>query len=361
MGNFSLGQAELGIQVNLQGLDQGISAAQQKSSDGFTVMGGTIATALGNAISAAGGAVLDQVGNIFGAINAGVQSNIQFETYETQFAVLLKTTDEFKAKAQGISDPLQQQAIAAEMAKTRIGELAAFGAATPFDLPGVVEADKILQGFGLHSQESADKFGYSGTQIRTIAGDVASGTGQKFQDISLYLGKFASGATGEAISRFQELGITTREELTKMGVQFSKSGELTSPLPEAMNTILGVMQTKFGGMMAAQSATLDGMLSNFGDWKEGALRTFAAPIFDVFKNSMGAFLAFTTAHADQINSALTSIGEVIAGVLSGAFDFLTNSVIPGFIAGWQMLAPAVETAMAVLQTVGEIDIIPIYE
>ena len=354
MADFALGTAELGVIVNLDGLQKGINEAQQKAGDGFTVMGGTIATALGNAISAAGGVVLDQVGNIFGAINAGVQSNIQFETYETQFAVLLKTTDEFKAKAQGISDPLQQQAIAAEMAKTRIGELAAFGAATPFDLPGVVEADKILQGFGLHSQESADKFGYSGTQIRTIAGDVASGTGQKFQDISLYLGKFASGATGEAISRFQELGITTREELTKMGVQFSKSGELTSPLPEAMNTILGVMQTKFGGMMAAQSATLDGMLSNFGDWKEGALRTFAAPIFDVFKNSMGAFLAFTTAHADQINSALTSIGEVIAGVLSGAFDFLTNSVIPGFIAGWQMLAPAVETAMTVLQTVGEI-------
>jgi len=333
MADFALGTAELGVIVNLDGLQKGINEAQQKAGDGFTIMGGTIATALGNAISAAGGVVLNQIGNIFGAINQGVASNIQFETYQTQFGVLLKST---------------------EAAKQRIAELAQFGASTPFDLPGVVEADKILQGFGLHSEESAQKFGYSGVQIRTIAGDVAAGTGAKFSDMSLLIGKFASGATGEAISRFQELGITTREELTKMGLQFSKSGELTSPLPEAMNVILGVMKSKFGGMMDAQSATLDGMLSNFGDWKEGALRTFAAPIFDVFKNSMGAFLAFTTAHADQINSALTSIGEVIAGVLSGAFDFLTNSVIPGFIAGWQMLAPAVETAMAVLQTVGEI-------
>ena len=333
MADFALGTAELGVQINLAEFDKGISAAQQKAGDGFTIVGGTIATALGNAISAAGGAILNQVSNIFSSISAGVASNIQFEKYEVQFGVLLKST---------------------EAAKQRLQELAQFGANTPFDLPGVVEADKILQGFGLHSQESAQKFGYSGEQIRTIAGDVASGTGARFQDMALLIGKFSAGATGEAISRFQELGITTREELSKMGLQFSKSGELLSPLPQAMNVVLGLMKEKYGGMMQQQSATLDGMLSNFSDWKEGALRTLSAPIFDVFKQNLGGFLAFTTAHADQINAVLTTIGSVIADVLGAAFNFITNSVIPAFVAGWQMIAPAVETAMAVLQNVGAV-------
>jgi hypothetical protein len=121
-----------------------------------------------------------------------------------------------------------------------------------------------------------------------------------------------------------------------------------------MNVVLGLMKEKYGGMMAEQSATLEGMLSNFGDWKEGAMRTFAAPIFDVFKNSLGSFLQFTTDHSAQITAALASVGEVIGSVLGSAIDFLTNSLIPGFIAGWQMIAPAVETAMSVLQSVGDV-------
>ena len=60
-----------------------------------------------------------------------------------------------------------------------MAELAQFGRETPFDLPEVVQADIILQGFGLHAQDAAEKFGFSGEQIRRIAGDVASGTGHR--------------------------------------------------------------------------------------------------------------------------------------------------------------------------------------
>jgi hypothetical protein len=207
-----------------------------------------------------------------GALTGGlISGNAEFERYETQFGVLLGS---------------------AEAAKERLAELAEFGAKTPFELPQVVQADKVLQGFGLHSEESAQKFGFAGTQIRTIAGDVAAGTGADFQEMSLLIGKFSAGATGEAISRMAELGITNRDELKKMGLEFSKSGELLSPLPEAMNTVLGLMEDKYGGMMNAQSATFEGMMSNAQDWIAGTIRTVSAPIFDKVKDGLGSVLNF---------------------------------------------------------------------
>ena len=61
------------------------------------------------------------------------------------------------------------------------------------DLPEVVQADIILQGFGLHAQDAAEKFGFSGEQIRRIAGDVASGTGASFNEIASGAGAIQRG------------------------------------------------------------------------------------------------------------------------------------------------------------------------
>jgi phage tail tape-measure protein len=89
------------------------------------------------------------LGSAFSSLQQGmIGGNAEFERYETQFGVLLGS---------------------ASAAKDRLAELAKFGAETPFELPEVVRADKILQAFGLHSAETAKKFGMSGTQIRTIA------------------------------------------------------------------------------------------------------------------------------------------------------------------------------------------------
>lgn len=228
-----------------------------------------------------------------------VSGNAEMERYETQFGVLLGGTDK---------------------AKQRLKELAEFGAKTPFELPEIVRADKILQGFGLHSAEAAKKFGMSGADIRTLAGDLAAGTGQSFEDMATYLGKFASGSTGEAISRFQELGITTREELAKMGLQFSKSGELTTPTAEAFTVLAKVAQQKFGGMMDAQSRTFEGMVSNLNDWKSQTLRTIGEPIFEVLKDKLGAVLDFlnkpeTKAMIDNFAQGLAAaLGNVVTWI-----------------------------------------------
>jgi len=279
-------------------LGQSMDGANKSSGlfkAGIVAVGNVAADLAMKALSAVGSAVGD-------VASAMINGNAEFERYTVQFGVLLGGADN---------------------AKKRLAELAEFGAKTPFELPEVVRADKILQSFGLHSEDAAKKFGFSGTQIRTIAGDLAAGTGQNFEDMTRYLGMFASGATGEAISRFQELGITTREELGKMGLEFSKSGELTTPTQEAFNVLLTVAQKKFGGMMDAQSKTFEGMVSNLEDWKGQTLRLIGEPIFEVLRDKLGVVLEFL--NRPETQRAIMNFADGIADALGKTIDWVERN------------------------------------
>lgn len=320
----TLAKLLVGLGLDATEYDKGLDTAEQKA-DGFgSKIGGFLGNAMKLGLAATAGGVVAAIGGIV----KGVASNAEFERYQTQFGVLLGSTDK---------------------AKERLKELADFGAHTPFELPEVVQADKILQGFGLHSEEAAKKFGFSGKEIRTIAGDVASGTGSSFTEMSLLLGKFSAGATGEAISRMAELGIASRTDLAKMGLEFDKSGALLSPLPEAMNVVLKLMKDKYGGMMDAQSATFEGMISNLQDWVSGTLRTISAPIFEVVKDKLGALLTFLNDPGTM--AALNGFANTLASGVGAAMDFLSNTAIPALTAAWQTVWPLLQTAGNFIGTV----------
>ena len=292
---------EFPIDILLRAKDE-MSATLDKATKNvglFSAAGSALGTIAGTAISSGLSLITEGISAV---TKAGIEGNAQFETYATQFGVLLGGAD---------------------AAKQRLAELAEFGAKTPFELPQVVEADKILQGFGLHSEEAAKKFGFSGTEIRTIAGDVAAGTGADFSEMANLIGKFSSGATGEAISRFQEMGITTREELTKMGLEFSKSGELLSPLPQATEVVLSVMKKKYGGMMDAQSSTFEGMVSNLQDWVGQSIREVSQPIFEVVSDALKDLLKFLNEPATQ--AAIKDFAKMIATTLKDVVTWVKDN------------------------------------
>jgi phage-related protein len=268
-----------------------------------SIMQGAMSWVTGNVIMKGIDAVVGSLGNLKSGM---IDGNAEFERYTVQFGVLLGSTD---------------------AAKARLEDLAKFGASTPFELPEVVKADKIIQGFGLHSEESAKKFGFTGEEIRTIAGDTASGAGTSFEEMAAYIGKFSAGATGEVISRFQELGITTREELTKLGLEFDKSGSLLSPLPEATQVVLDLMKKKYGGMMDAQSGTFEGMMSNLNDWVAGTLRTIGQPIFELLKDKLGGVLEFLGSPAVQ--GAITGFATTLSNGIGAAIAFITPIIDQG--------------------------------
>lgn len=277
-----------------------LSAVQSGIGSIGSTLQGAASFAIGGLLTTGIQAVTGALGGLFSEMVGG---NSAFEQYTTQFEVMLGST---------------------EAAQQRIQELSTFAASTPFELPGVIEAGRVLQGFGLYAADAAAQFGYSGQQILTIAGDVASGTGSSFSEMALLLGKFSAGATGEAISRMQELGITTRAELAAMGLEFSNSGELLSPLPEAMEVVLGLMQDKYGGMMAAQSQTFAGMLSNLADWKSATLRAIGEPIFEVLRDKLSDLLAFLGSPAVQ--GAISTMAGAFATGLGSIIDIFSTFI-----------------------------------
>lgn len=288
-GDDQLGGTATSVRAHIDGL--------RDSFDGLDHVLSFVGEVAANLVASA----IQNLGQVIGDVASKmIGSNAQFEQYTTQFQVLLGST---------------------EAAQQRMADLAEFGAKTPFDLPGVVEADRILQGFGLHAADVAEEFGFSGEQIRTIAGDVAAGTGSSFQEMATLIGRFSAGATGEAISRMQELGIATRKQLAEMGLEFSNSGQLLSPLPEAMDVLLTAMQDKYGGLMDAQSSTFEGMMSNMRDWIDNTLRMMGQPIFNVLKEQLGGVLEILG--SEDVQNSLQRVAEAV-GLLVERFAELAT-------------------------------------
>lgn len=288
-------------------------------------------------------------GTVADVLTGMVAGNAEMERYEVQLGVLLGGADK---------------------AKERLAELAEFGAKTPFELPEVVRAEKVLLGFGLTGQRAVDMTGKSATDLRTIIGDIAAGTGASFEEIASNFGKFSAGATGDALSRFTELGILTRETLEGMGIEFSKSGEMLSPLPEAMKAITQITESRFGGMMDKMSTTFEGQMSTLADNFNAAKRVIMQPIFEVLRDSLGGVNELLGSGAVQ--DGLEAIGSALAGVIGGVIDFgksVATAAAPaldmlgkGFAvefemmrataaAVWDFIVPKVQTAVTVVQMV----------
>ena len=311
----------------LRGVRGAVSDLEQTAGRASSGVGGFFKSALS---FAAGGAILgglSAVGGAVGGLAKGmVSGNAEFERYQTQFGVLLKSSDK---------------------AKERLSALAKFGASTPFELPELVQADKVLTAFGLHSEDTQKRFGVSGEQILSTIGDVSAGTGVSFEELSGTFGKFASGATGEAISRFQELGIATREQMASWGLEFSKSGQLLTPTAEAFTVLESHVREKFGGMMQAQSMTFEGMVSNLQDWFGQTMRLVGAPIFEVLKEKLGVLLAFLNDPGTQ--AAITTFATMLAEGIGQAMDFLANTAIPMLTDAWNTIAPLIGAALPIFQ------------
>lgn len=258
----------------------------------------------------AAGGIAAVTGAFKGLTGGLIAGNAEFERYEVQFGVLLGSVDK---------------------AKERIGELSKFAATTPFELPEVVRAGKVLESFGLQGEKALARIGKTGPEVLRTIGDAAAGSGARFDELALTFGKFASGATGEALMRMQELGLTTKEELAKMGVAFDKSGSLLTDKDKALGIVMQAVNARFGGMMDKQSQTFEGMTSNLSDWIGQTRRKLAAPIFEVVKDKLGGLLEFLNAPSTM--AALEGFATKLAGGISAAMEGIGKvvDVAGGFV------------------------------
>lgn len=302
-----LGQADRDVENTVRRGEHGFS--QRLTSSIGTAAGAIIG--FGVRVAAVGAAVFGAIGGF------AIRGAAQMETFTAQWEVLLGST---------------------ELAKTRMDELRRFAATTPFEIPEVIQASRVLQIFGGDVLATGDNL--------RMVGDIAAGVGQPFNDVAMWVGRMydaiESGTPfGEAAMRLQEMGAMsgeTRRDIEELAQQVS-DGAIT--MEEAWARVGGEFE-QFGGLMERQSLTLAGQWSNLMD----GLGQMMAGIGEVF-------MPMVKDAVDGINEAMPSIRENLVGVAERIRDVI-SAVVDWIADNGPLLDQIREFAFGALATMRDI-------
>lgn len=155
----------------------------------------------------------------------------------------------------------------AQKAKVFMQDLANFALKTPFELKGLQQSSKQLLAYG-STQDNVLK------QLKVL-GDISAGVGQdKLPQLILAFGQTqaATKLTGNELRQFTEAGVPIIDALAQHFnvakdaiADMVKDGAVKFKDVEAALTSLTVKGGKFNDLMAAQSDSLSGKISNVGD------------------------------------------------------------------------------------------------
>lgn len=225
------------VSQSLQTLRGEISKVQETSEGAGESVGklATVSASLGSKVGVAAAGFATLTGAL-SAFTAGISKASEQQDLEVQLTTLLGS---------------------AEAAQGRISELRDFAAKTPFELPGLTRASRILETL-------TDGALSTGDGLRLV-GDLASGTGESFENLAVHIGRVYDGlqngqAVGESLLRLQELGIITAEtrtEIERLQEANQKGDEVFAVAAKDFE--------RFGGAMEAQSKTLSGVFSTLKD------------------------------------------------------------------------------------------------
>lgn len=271
-----------------------------------------------------------------------VRSAAQMEQTEKAFTTLLKSAD---------------------LAKDFLTELERFAAATPFELPGLLNASKRLLAFGFSAQQVIP--------ILTAIGDSAAALGMGEEGISRLttaIGQIQAKAkvSAEEMNQINETGIPAWQLLADtIGTTVPQAMDMASKGmidgATGVQAILTGMNKQFGGMMAEQSQTLNGMMSNIQD-SIGQLSTVVGKEITEAFNLKGAAAEFQdtlgefTAIAKQsgIGEALRQMVPTEVGMAIGALAaVITSTAVPAIVL---LTAQAATAALAFVGITGPIGI-----
>lgn len=209
-----------------------------------------------------------------------------------------------------------------ERAKEMLADLADFATSTPFELRGLQSSTQKLIAMGFAAEDCIP--------MLTSIGDAASGLGagqEGIDTITRALGQMnAKGKVqAEEMLQLTEAGIPAWQYLADV----ISNGDIPAAMEQvtdgavsadtAIQALKNGMDSDFGGMMAAQSKTLTGIMSNMGDAVYNAVTKA--------KDTEGyAELTESMAEvADEIGPLVESLMPVLADVMSVAADCLGDA------------------------------------
>lgn len=263
-------------------------------------------------IKAWGEMIAGSVKQTFGRVWGAVQEAFKFESLETQFKTLLGSMD---------------------AAKGRMQMLAKVAEETPFDMEGVVKANRIL------TVMSKDALGTE--WALKLVGDTAAAVGGNVDEMAMWIGRAyamiqAGKPFGEAAMRLTELGALTPEVRQKME-DLQAAGASNSEVWDALVAHL----EGFGGAMKDLSKTGEGMMSTLEDNWTAAVREFGQAFMDSAKDSIGFLInklaelqasGAITEWAEKAKEALEPVRNLIIGILGNS-----DSRAKAFGAAWDYL------------------------
>ena len=264
--------------------------------------------AIGAAASSLKGAlagIAAAVGGVMG-LNAAIQQSVRFNAQLEQQAVAFKTL---------LGN--------ADAASRRMSELAKFAAQTPFELPEIVQASKVLQSLTNGALASGDGL--------RLVGDAAAATGRPLEEVAMWVGRLYAGLqsgtpVGEATLRLIEMGLISGTTARKLN-DLAESGQGAG---EAM-TILRDTFGKLGGAMADQSQTFNGLLSTLKDTFNMALADIGKPLFDGLKQGIGELIPIVENVGEKMSAW---VGLAIQSFREGRLsEFIGLNIEAGFEVG----------------------------
>lgn len=280
----SLGNAVLGTEVSLKGLDQGISDAEARAESGFSHIGNIISGALKVGLAAAAAGVV-----AFGAVLKG-----GIDDARAHQLVMAQTE-------QTIASMGNAAGVSAEHVESLAASLSAASGKSLFGDDQVQAATNMLLTFGNIKGEMLDF-----ATVLTV--DMAQALKKTPEDMSIMVGKILNSA--DAMSAAQRQGVSFSDEQLKLGKRLFETGHIA----EYQKLVLDELNKEFGGQAEA-AAKADGGWAQFHDRLGEAAETMGTAVLPLLGDLAG-FLNDTI--APIVESAAAGFGELVQAFETGA-------------------------------------------
>jgi tape measure domain-containing protein len=231
----------------------------------------------------------------------------------------------------------------AEKADAFLRDLASFAAQTPFELRGLTDSSKRLLAFGFDAQSILPIMNSVGNAVAAVGGGK-----ETIDGVTMALGQMAAKGkvSAEEMNQLAERGIPAWKMLaTGIGVSVPEAMKRAEKGSIDANTaivaLVNGMNEKFPAMMAKQSQTITGALSNLQDSADAALTRIGQRLIKTF--DLTRVVQGLSAAVSNLTAAFTTGG--LLGALDKAFGPTTKAAILGLgVAITASMIPAITAA-----------------
>src|SRR5712691_8834888 len=319
----SLGDMIVTFSADMSNLSSGISDAKSQIS-GFSDSVKSSASGIGGVFSG----IVGGVGDFVGSITDGVGALVDFgrQAYETGMALL-----EPDAAMEQMTVAFKTVFGSAAAAKDMLAQLTDFASRTPFQVMDLDQTAAKLRAFGEQKNVIIPDL--------TAIGDTLSALGEttpaKLQQVADIFGKIDTQgklSTGimtqlsrNGINAWQALADATGKPISALQEMVHKG---LIPASQATDDLRRGLEKMYGGGMADQAQTFNGLMSTLKDNLEQAWRSFSGPLFDMAKGALtnlGNIVA-----SPQFQDFAKTMGTNIGDALKQVSSFVQGSVMPVF-------------------------------